>query len=405
VLQTIAQQQGAAVLLTIHQPGSALLGSFDRFLLLNQGRCMYEGPRQGIMPYFGARGYHVPDHYNPADYIMTVAQTIPIEQLVADGFFVRESDQNIVDVEEAAGASPKLVHQETPPSELEVVVETKDRTGLLVQTRCLFAREVHTFQRNKKLLGTRTAMTFFISLMGGVLFWQVGDSDYSTFINVQTTFGGVLVALLANVFSTAVPSLVAFPEERPIFIREYSTNHYSVAAYFGAKLVMEAVVTAVQVTISLTITYYFMDLSASFLTLWTVLYLMAMTSTAIGLLVGSAVKDAGMAMEFMPAIFLPQILLSGFFVPPDLIPVWLRWLGKILPLTYAMLITLIAELDGRCDAIVDAEGGPNHCDQILQNINADPDDMWLYWVVLCTEFVVFRLLALAILERKARRFY
>jgi ABC-type multidrug transport system permease subunit len=405
VLQTIAQQQGAAVLLTIHQPGSALLGCFDRFLLLNQGRCMYEGPRQCVVPYFGARGYPIPDHYNPADYIMTVAQTTPIEQLVADGFFVRENGRNDSDVEKGTSASPKFMHQETPPSEHELVVETKDRIGLLVQTRCLFAREVRTFQRNKKLLGTRTAMTFFISIMGGVLFWQVGDSDYSSFINVQTTFGGVLVALLANVFSTAVPSLVAFPEERPIFIREYSTNHYSVAAYFLAKLVMEAVVTAVQVTVSLTITYYFMDLSAPYLALWTALYVMAMTSTALGLLVGSAVKDPGVAMEFLPAIFMPQILLSGFFVPPDLIPVWICWVGKIFPLTYAMLITLIVELDGRCDAIVDEEGGPNHCDQVLRNINADPDDLWFYWIVLCSEFVVFRLLALTILERKARRFY
>jgi hypothetical protein len=52
-----------------------------------------------------------------------------------------------------------------------------------------------------------------------------------------------------------------------------------------------------------------------------------------------------------------------------------------------MLITLIAESDGRCDSIVDEEGGPNHCDQVLRNINADPDDLWVYWIVLCSKFV------------------
>lgn len=46
---------------------------------------------------------------------------------------------------------------------------------------------------------------------------------------------------------TAQPALLAFPAERPVFVREYSTNHYSVFAYFMSRLIVEATVTALQV--------------------------------------------------------------------------------------------------------------------------------------------------------------
>ena len=73
------------------------------------------------------------------------------------------------------------------------------------------------------------------------------DNDFSKYINAQSTFGALLMALLANVFSVALPSLTCFPEERPVFLREYSTNHYSVLAYFASRLTIELLVTAMQV--------------------------------------------------------------------------------------------------------------------------------------------------------------
>ena len=52
---------------------------------------------------------------------------------------------------------------------------------------------------------------------------------------------------MMTMFGTAQPSLLAFPDERPVFLREYSTNHYSVTSYFISRLTMEAFITAVQV--------------------------------------------------------------------------------------------------------------------------------------------------------------
>ena len=53
--------------------------------------------------------------------------------------------------------------------------------------------------------------------------------------------------LMMSMFGTAMPTLLSFPEERPVFVREYSTNHYGVLAYFMSRLAMEALITFVQI--------------------------------------------------------------------------------------------------------------------------------------------------------------
>jgi len=245
-------------------------------------------------------------------------------------------------------------------------------------------------------------MTLMVSLLNGVIFYQVGKTDFRNYVNAQSTFGAVLMSLLANVFATVVPTMVAFPEERPVFLREYATNHYSVPAYFLSRLCMELFVTGCQATVSSVITYFMMGFSAPFGIFWSSCFTLAMTSTALGVLIGCSVKDPGVAMEFLPLVFMPQIIFSGFFIPPELIPVWLRWLNWVFPLVYAVKIVVVAQFytSGVCDGIV-----PNNCERILNHVDANPDDTWWYWLVLVGQFIFFRLVALVALRKKAVRFY
>lgn len=45
-----------------------------------------------------------------------------------------------------------------------------------------------------------------------------------------------VMILMMSMFGTAMPTLLSFPEERPVFLREYSTNHYGVVSYFMSRL-------------------------------------------------------------------------------------------------------------------------------------------------------------------------
>lgn len=396
-------QAGSSVLFTIHQPSSEIFNSFDRLILLNEGRVMYNGSVSDVPPFFKARGYPNPPNYNPADWIMNVALSQPINKLDEVGFFPPD-DRGL-----GKAFSVDDDPEKDPLGVTDRSLGIKDKTppGFYTQTKLLFDRELKNLYRSTHALKARTGMTVVISLFIGCIFYQVAETDFSQFINVQSTFGALLMALMANIFSTAIPSLIAFPEERPVFLREYSTNHYFVGSYFASKLTMELAVTGLQVSVSSMLTYLLVGFTAQFSIFWSGLYLMACSSTALGVLVGSSVENPSVAIEFLPAVFMPQILFAGFFVPPELIPDWLSWIRYICPLTYGVRILLGAEFDGRCDDIEcdTPEPCPNLCDEVLNNVGVEVEDTWWYFLVLLCLFAGFRLLALVTLKRKADKFY
>ena len=198
-------------------------------------------------------------------------------------------------------------------------------------------------------------------------------------------------------FGTAQPALLAFPEERPVFLREYSTNHYSVLPYFMSRLTMEAVVTAFQILVSVMITYWMVGFNSPWGIFYLAIYALAMSSTALAVLLGCAVEDPKLGQEMLPILFVPQMLFSGFFVVPELIPVWLRWAQYLCSLTYSVRILAVAEFDDREDCPA--------CDGFLEAIKADPDETWWNWLILLGLFAVFRTMALIVLRKKAEKFY
>lgn len=211
VLKRVAEA-GCAVLMTIHQPSSDIFTALDALMLLRNGRVLYTGTRERTIGYFAERGFPCPHHYNPADWILTISQTIDEKQLTEAGFFDEqppslELQQSSLSVKERKQQQRESIHS-------IMRHKTVKKVGPLVQTRLLFQRELRNLRRNKKAIKARVGMTTVISLLGGIIFYQVGNSDVTVFINIQSTFGGLLLAFLANVFATALPSLVTFPEVR-----------------------------------------------------------------------------------------------------------------------------------------------------------------------------------------------
>ena len=235
-----------------------------------------------------------------------------------------------------------------------------------------------------------------------MIFFGVGRNSNDVFTNTQSHFGALINILLSSMFGSAQPALFAIPEERPVFLREYSTDHYSAGAYFISKLSIEAFLTFLQILVQCVITYFLIGFQTNFALYLAIAYALAMASTAIAVLLGCAVTDAKMAQELVPLLFVPQLLFSGFFVAIQLLPSWLQWVQYICSLTYSVRLGLLAEF-GECASGNDVAA--QNCRSVLTNVNANEEDKWLYWVVLIALFVVMRLGALLVLKRKATSFY
>lgn len=78
---------GNTVLFTVHQPSSEVFASFDRLILLKEGRVMYTGLTAAIPDDFAKYNYPLPISYNPADWMLDVAEENDIATLEQAGFF------------------------------------------------------------------------------------------------------------------------------------------------------------------------------------------------------------------------------------------------------------------------------------------------------------------------------
>lgn len=58
--------------------------------------------------------------------------------------------------------------------------------------------------------------------------------------------------------------------------------------------------------------------------------------TALGLFVSAFARTEFQAVQFMPAMVIPQLLLCGLFVARDFLPGVLRWISNVLPLSYSV---------------------------------------------------------------------
>lgn len=87
-----------------------------------------------------------------------------------------------------------------------------------------------------------------------------------------------------------------------------------------------------------------LEVAGSLWTLLLVAILDALLGMALGLFVSAFAGSEFQAVQFMPAVVLPQALLCGLFVPRDQMAPALEWISNVLPLSYA--VTAMQEVTG-----------------------------------------------------------
>lgn len=79
-LKSMAHVQKQTIICSIHQPRSMIFSMFDRVVLLWQGRVVYSGPREQIVPFFKANGYDAGSIVS-ADWLSAATSLCPLSFL------------------------------------------------------------------------------------------------------------------------------------------------------------------------------------------------------------------------------------------------------------------------------------------------------------------------------------
>ncbi|KAJ9469407.1 ABC transporter G family member 7 [Diplonema papillatum] len=379
---------GSTIVCSIHQPSSEVFDLFNKVSLLRQGACVYNGPSDGMLPHFAAAGLHCQPNYNPADFAMHQLQTVGNQELV----------MLTVQTTTAERAEPVLRDVAAAAAPLSA--------SLWTQVVLLIKREALQIVRDKPTLGARYGMALGLALLTGIFFFETGSkwgaagsSDDMT-AAVSNHWGAIVFLSINAMFLSAQPMLLVFPTERPVFMREYATGTYSTFPYFLSKTVMEIPATLLQTLVQFLVCYFMVDLNGNFFYLIMSTFLLGLVTSSIALCLSAATTRAETAVNIMPAIYVPQILASGFFISTEAMPAAVSWTQWICPLKYGLALSTLSELGG--DYV--PEDRRALTSYMLKSSDIVADDWWVYAVILIGTFFFLRICAAVILSRRAHSY-
>ena len=171
------------------------------------------------------------------------------------------------------------------------------------------------------------------SVLVGLFAWLFSDQD-----GVFDRFGGAILALFPFIVMFLVTSITTLRERRSGTLERLMTTPIGKADFilgyalaFGAMALVQAVV-----TVSFAVYVCGLDVDGELWQLGLVAVVDALLGTALGLLASAFAQTEFQAVQFMPLLVFPQIILGGLFMPRDQMPEVLEVISDWLPLSYAI---------------------------------------------------------------------
>eukprot|EP00931_Biecheleriopsis_adriatica_P059187 TRINITY_DN35378_c0_g1_i1.p1 TRINITY_DN35378_c0_g1~~TRINITY_DN35378_c0_g1_i1.p1 ORF type:complete len:659 (-),score=110.24 TRINITY_DN35378_c0_g1_i1:40-2016(-) len=414
---------GCTVVCTVHQPSSEIFAMVDRVICLCHQRAIFQGKALDMPSWLERCGHQLPRDYNPADYVMFLMETLSRSEL--EGFDGGRSgaDSSFRPSAESHGTT------RFDPSRM--------RKSFLLQVWCLTQREWRNLRRDSASLKLRFVLTAFLSLLFSLVFMHVGE--HPVLLRVQKLSGSFLPSALQHpmlrgvrrncvrlfcpefnvlraqlqqeleyhykavvqvgftaMFSASQPTILSFPLERPVFLREYSSNMYGTVAYFLSKMLVEVPLGAAQALLALAVSHRLMRFQGEFLEMWGTVCLLNACAVSFSLLIGCTVRFPRESGAIGPLVFVPQLLMSGTFIPVQAIPPILRWMQYISFLQYAVKLLAIVEFR-RTDPMLRR--------LIFRTMEVDPELTGFYAGTLLLMCLAFSAFAIKLLREKANSVY
>ena len=191
------------------------------------------------------------------------------------------------------------------------------------------ARVLRQLRRDPRTL----ALVFLVPAFLLVLFRYVFDAQPQTFDRV----GAPLVGIFPLVSMFLVTSIAMLRERTTGTLeRLMSLPLAKLDLLLGYGLAF-ALLAVVQATIASSVAFGLLglDVEGSIWLVFVFAVANALLGMALGLFLSAFAATEFQAVQFMPAVILPQVLLCGLLVPRDLMAPVLEWVSWLLPMTYA----------------------------------------------------------------------
>jgi ABC-2 type transport system permease protein len=168
-------------------------------------------------------------------------------------------------------------------------------------------------------------------LLLGLVAWMFDGTP------VLDQFGPMLVGIFPLIVMFLVTSVATLRERQSGTLERLMTTPLRkgdfVAGYAIAFAALAVVQALVVVGFALAVG---MDVAGPVWLVGVVAVLVAVLGSCLGLAASALARTEFQAVQMMPAIILPQLILCGLVMPRDQMPDVLEWISRALPLTYAV---------------------------------------------------------------------
>ncbi|KAF7279380.1 hypothetical protein GWI33_007323 [Rhynchophorus ferrugineus] len=398
LLKTLASG-GRTIICTIHQPSARLFEMFDQLYTLSDGQCVYQGSTSRLVEFLANLKLQCPSYHNPASYIIEIAcgeygdhsrtlvnaidngkldvrEGAPLPKFnINDGLnnakkYAHDIKNTLPGINAANWKSEPVYNSTTSPTLPENIVndiakgsikddvEKANPDSALLggsslnikqprygnsewqQFLIILKRALLFSRRDWTLMYLRLFAHILVGFLIGALYWQIGNDGSKVLSNLGFLFFNMLFLMYTSMTIT----ILSFPLEMPVLLKEHFNRWYSLRSYYFAITVSDMPFQTVFCIIYVTIVYlmtaqpleffrYGMFLSACLL--------VSFVAQSVGLVVGAAMNVQN-GVFLAPVMSVPFLLFSGFFVSFDAIPIYLRWITYLSYIRYGFEGTALA---------------------------------------------------------------
>ncbi len=354
------------VLVTIHQPSSKIFQMFQKVVLLDRGgRLVFFGTPQETLEYFAAADHE--QHYGTSlggcsacgttrpEFIFDVLET-PLRDLSGDIIYEENQrgqlvparrfspdfwrdkyeshrllrDMRSLPLKRATASIPMSYPNAGAPEKTRQPIRWREE---FTQFRTLLKRAFLSKLRNRvNLMLTGVLAPGLAALTAFVLrYSESGDYDFASAFHIATY---IFIGLTVAMFFGLTNSVNDILRDRVVLQRERNL-HLRLGYYITSKMLVLGLFALIQCILFVLVGNLILELRGMF---WQYMFYMSLTAfcgVAIGMLVSSVFSDAITAVNILPLILIPQIIMSGALIKfedmnrhLDFHQTITRWLGR-----------------------------------------------------------------------------
>jgi len=334
VLAKLAKD-GRTIVCTLHSPTALAFNLFQDLMLLREGRVMYGGPTDEVVPFLEPLlGCTFPIGHSLPEWLVDV--TSGLASQISDAALVSADDLAVAYLGSNVCAK-RQKERETLASSPDARQSKMDlapthSVGKLRALGTLLKYRLGAHYRSPEFLGPRIGDKVLMSVLILSLYWGIGDQADAKSIQSTASLLYFISALCGYGAAAFVPSLTL---DRPLFYRELADGCYSPLVYYGFKFIEEAVLAVLTSTLFSCIVFFACALQGNFFIFAASYYLTTMTGIVLAYAVAAIVPTMDAANALLPTYVTMCMYFGGLFLLFDKIPVGWYWFSYTSFLRYS----------------------------------------------------------------------